>query len=121
MLGFSQMGIIVCSLSLLGRCILETSTRHIKRSRDDASTMLLPKSEETESYENMKGEIAGVYSLVGGVGILFLSKIGGLLFDKISTAAPFYILASFNALLVISCLVDTVISSHLASLMQSPK
>ena len=115
MLGFSQIGIIVCSLSLLWRCVLETNMKHTTDRRDDDSASLLPKVEETRRYEDMKGEIAGVYSLAGGIGILVLSKVGGLLFDRISTAAPFHILASFNALLLISALADAVISNIFAS------
>jgi MFS family permease len=48
----------------------------------------------------LKGTIAGVYSLSGGVGILLLTKLGGILFDKTSTGAPFYMLAVFNAILL---------------------
>ena len=60
---------------------------------------------------DLKGSIAGVYSLAGGLGILLLTKVGGVLFDNISTAAPFYMLAAFNAsLFVIGSLI--AISSH---------
>ena len=53
------------------------------------------------SLNHLKGSIAGVYSLVGGAGILLLTKLGGFLFDTKSPAAPFYMLASFNALLLV--------------------
>ena len=51
---------------------------------------------------DLKGSIAGIYSLTGGVGILILTKIGGILFDKVSTAAPFFMLAAFNASLFLT-------------------
>ena len=113
MLGIGQIGTIVCSLALLGRSVLGTGTKMSDQIRDDESAVLLPKNEEGESYEHMKGEIAGVYSLAGGFGILLLTKIGGLLFDKISTAAPFFILAFFNATLIAAGILDAITSSAL--------
>lgn len=52
------------------------------------------------SREGYKGSIAGVYSLAGAVGILGLTKVGGLAFDKVRPAAPFWMLAGFNAVLL---------------------
>ena len=52
--------------------------------------------------EHLKGSISGVYSLAGGLGILILTKVGGLLFDRVSVVAPFYMLAVFNGLLLVS-------------------
>lgn len=52
------------------------------------------------SQKHLKGSIAGVYSLAGGVGILLLTKVGGLLFDKVSPVAPFYMVSAFNFLLL---------------------
>ena len=51
----------------------------------------------------LKGSIAGVYSFFGGGAILILTKAGGALFDKVSTAGPFYIMAGFNACLFLAC------------------
>jgi len=53
------------------------------------------------SLRDYKGSIAGIYSLTGGAGILFITKIGGVLFDNWSTTAPFLIMLSFNALLLV--------------------
>ena len=50
--------------------------------------------------DHQKGSIAGIYSLAGGLGILILTKIGGLLFDRVSPVGPFYLLAFFNGLLL---------------------
>ena len=52
------------------------------------------------SNNHLKGSIAGVYSLAGGVGILLLTKVGGLLFDKVSPVAPFLMISAFNFLLL---------------------
>jgi hypothetical protein len=41
-----------------------------------------------------------MYSLYGGAGILVLTKLGGLLFDVLSSGAPFYIMAIFNGILL---------------------
>jgi hypothetical protein len=42
-----------------------------------------------------------VYSLSGGAAILLLTKLGGYLFDSLSTGAPFYLMAIFNAVLLV--------------------
>ena len=52
------------------------------------------------SNNHLKGSIAGVYSLAGGVGILLLTKVGGFLFDKVSPVAPFLMISAFNFLLL---------------------
>ncbi|KAJ4357316.1 uncharacterized protein N0V89_001891 [Didymosphaeria variabile] len=54
-----------------------------------------------ESHTHLKGSIAGTYSLLGGFGILLLTKAGGALFDSSGPGAPFYMMAAFNALLLV--------------------
>jgi len=49
----------------------------------------------------LKGSIAGIYSLSGGFGILLLTKLGGYLFDNVDPGSPFFIMAGFNALLLL--------------------
>src|SRR5690242_13790819 len=56
---------------------------------------------ESTSYNDMKGTIAGTYSLLGGFGILLLTKAGGALFDSAGPGSPFYMMAAFNALLLV--------------------
>lgn len=141
MLGIAQIGAIVCSLGIVGSCVLrlDLSSRipgsenmvdhaaHVEydalhRARVTSIDPLLPRRPITEnaggseefqellpneagnrkSYNDLKGSIAGVYSLAGGAGILLLTKAGGLAFDRISPVAPFYILALFNSLLLIA-------------------
>jgi hypothetical protein len=53
------------------------------------------------SHNHIKGSIAGTYSLLGGFGILLLTKAGGALFDSRGPGAPFYMMAAFNALLLV--------------------
>lgn len=122
LLGISQIGAIVCSLGLLGRCVLgmearastsEAQAAPIPASMSDPnvslaehpdsgqdSEPLLPKKQLLRTHEHLKGSIAGVYSLAGGAGILLLTKLGGVLFDSVSPAAPFYMLSLFNAFLL---------------------
>lgn len=133
-LGFSQIGAIVCSLSLLGRgtlglegnatsCVsteragfpctpnlhtvdlpnLPEPTEQASTEGEDEASPLMPL--KATSITDLKGSIAGVYSLAGGIGILILTKVGGLMFDKVSSVAPFYMLASFNATLMVLGLV----------------
>ncbi len=78
--------------------------REAQTSSDENTSLLSGKKaseDRPQSYENLKGSIAGVYSLAGGAGILVLTKLGGFLFDKLSTGAPFYMLAIFNGVLLV--------------------
>ncbi|KAF2709759.1 hypothetical protein K504DRAFT_432653 [Pleomassaria siparia CBS 279.74] len=54
-----------------------------------------------KSHTHLKGSIAGTYSLLGGFGILLLTKAGGALFDSSGPGAPFVMMASFNAILLL--------------------
>lgn len=54
-----------------------------------------------KSHTHLKGSIAGTYSLLGGFGILLLTKAGGALFDSSGPGSPFYMMAAFNALLLV--------------------
>jgi hypothetical protein len=56
---------------------------------------------KVQSHNHIKGSIAGTYSLLGGFGILLLTKAGGALFDSTGPGAPFYMMAGFNVLLLI--------------------
>ncbi|KAM0713141.1 hypothetical protein Q7P35_000593 [Cladosporium inversicolor] len=120
LIGVSQIGSIVCSLSLLGRGVNEGSSAKNPRSGtsgtlgttdEDASEAapLLSDSAPaskgvTEDRSQLKGSIAGIYSLAGGAGILLLTKLGGALFDSWTPGAPFFIMAIFNAMLLVAVL-----------------
>lgn len=131
LLGISQIGAIVCSLALLGRGINNDEVKpsemtHTTSSLNgtshpsagatppssapitpvDEDAPLLPRSRpdsgpEVQSHNHIKGSIAGTYSLLGGFGILLLTKAGGALFDSTGPGSPFYMMAAFNALLLV--------------------
>jgi len=134
LLGISQIGAIVCSLSLLACGInSEEAASHTHTSAEDiveeashpsagatpsTSAPISPVHEEApllprmhsssqsdsagvQSLNHIKGSIAGTYSLLGGFGILLLTKAGGALFDSSGPGTPFYMMAGFNAVLLL--------------------
>ncbi|KAL4913840.1 major facilitator superfamily domain-containing protein [Aspergillus aurantiobrunneus] len=120
LVGISQIGAIVCSLSVLSNGILtmtnpaeathnpafsEAGNSHVSGTapgpHEQQPLLEAPAPQKQPQPSDLKGSIAGVYSLFGGGGILLLTKLGGLLFDDLSSSAPFYIMAGFNAVLVI--------------------
>lgn len=116
LVGISQIGAIVCSLGILSNGVLNFQSRQISQEQSDPSgneseahphehEPLLSKPGDGPASNNLnhlKGSIAGIYSLYGGAGILILTKLGGLLFDELSSGAPFYIMAIFNGVLLVS-------------------
>lgn len=68
----------------------------------------LPPTSLASNRANLKGSIAGVYSLAGGAGILLLTKVGGLMFDRLDPGAPFFVMAAFNALLLVTVMGSAV-------------
>lgn len=139
LLGFSQISAIVCSLGILAKGIQASAPTPLASPTTEPDTLpegqgsatgattsaeeptetapLLPTVNETSAPQTtaeidrsqLKGTIAGVYSLAGGISILLLTKLGGVLFDKTSTGAPFYMLAGFNALLLLAVIVVFVV------------
>lgn len=113
LIGISQIGAIVCSLGTLSKGILEEGGDKTKDdttangSGEEEGQPLLDADDSPRRKDirlsALKGSFAGVYSLYGGVAILILTKLGGLLFDKVSPAAPFWIMSCFNGMLLISC------------------
>ncbi|OWP00751.1 MFS transporter [Marssonina coronariae] len=117
LIGISQIGAIVCSLGLLGRGVLgDEGGYNLSGQLHDAQNPATPnrnnspetvplvrsvnRNIESRSRSHLKGSIAGVYSLSGGAAILLLTKLGGYLFDSLSTGAPFYMMAAFNGVLL---------------------
>ncbi|TID26839.1 cytochrome P450 [Venturia nashicola] len=144
LLGISQIGAIVCSLGLLARgieaeddsTVFQTvSNGHAPASErnghldggvseGDETSHLLPSEPSLPSHlrditggasrSALKGSIAGVYSLAGGAGILLLTKVGGLMFDKVEPGSPFFLMAGFNAVLfatTLGCDIRTVLKN----------
>ena len=86
----------------------ENSIPTLREEIDDTEEirgLLQDKLVSPTSHHHLKGSIAGIYSLAGGLGILLLTKLGGYLFDSASPVAPFYVLSIFNALLLVSGIV----------------
>ena len=110
LVGVSQIGAIVCSLGILSNGILSSSSHStsggsgIVDAHDEEREGLLSQSSKASKsgLSDMKGSVAGIYSFYGGAAILILTKVGGLLFDKVSTGAPFYIMAAFNGILFLA-------------------
>ncbi|KAI9761753.1 MAG: hypothetical protein M4579_000847 [Chaenotheca gracillima] len=129
LIGINQIGAIVCSLGLIGTGVLRqdevdeptsapasrdgiegeptTHRSHVRTPPDDEHASLLPHNTSTRQSSSarprssLKGSVAGVYSLAGGAGILLLTKLGGYLFDSLAPGAPFFILAIFNAVMLV--------------------
>ncbi|KAF3810792.1 hypothetical protein GCG54_00006700, partial [Colletotrichum gloeosporioides] len=117
LIGVSQIGAIVCSLGSLGRGVLtadipksqqidtvEDSTEAMETPTEAAPLLQHNASVDAVSRVRLKGSIAGMYSWFGGAAILLLTKLGGFMFDAVSNGAPFYMMASFNAILLLASL-----------------
>ncbi|KAK7952354.1 uncharacterized protein PG986_008082 [Apiospora aurea] len=118
LLGISQIGAIVSSLGSLGRGVLkadDVTQAPVAQHQVDGTNENAPLLESSNgvatsedeivaSRVQLKGSIAGVYSLCGGAAILLLTKLGGYLFDVTTTGAPFYMMAVFNAILLAATL-----------------
>ena len=106
LIGISQIGAIVCSLASLSSGLLSGNDEKKDFSRGDREEQepLLTSSSvnHTGSLAHLKGAAAGIYSFYGGAAILILTKLGGILFDRVSTGAPFYIMAAFNGILLLA-------------------
>lgn len=126
LIGISQIGAIVCSLGSLGKGVLAADphkkgavslpgaadVHHDGAAETTEGAPLLgdgTKPQPRCTRVLLKGTIAGVYSWCGGAAILLLTKLGGYLFDSWSHSAPFYMMAVFNAILLVATLgVDVV-------------
>jgi hypothetical protein len=112
LIGVSQIGAIVCSLGILSHGVLsantigeqspETAANDGPGEREALLGSRMPKS-SSPGLSRLKGSVAGIYSFYGGAAILILTKVGGMLFDKVSVGAPFYIMAAFNGVLFMTC------------------
>ncbi|KAI5864500.1 hypothetical protein GGS23DRAFT_560439 [Durotheca rogersii] len=128
LIGISQIGAIVCSLGSLGRGVLNADAPVVRAAdngdagaeEDNIETDALMGGEQQQQQQQqgsgadgtqvaksrvqLKGSIAGVYSWCGGAAILLLTKLGGYLFDVAAPGAPFYLMAGFNAALLVAAL-----------------
>ena len=135
LLGVSQISAIVCSLGLLSKAIEgiadtpgaddapveQDMSREDNDSTDshyesatavapaDEYSLLLPSRRPKSGLKHIQGAIAGTYSLLGGAGILILTKLGGFLFDAVSPAWPFVLLGISNLMLFAGALIFVLI------------
>ena len=131
LLGISQISAIVCSLGLLGTSVLSTTItpsrsspirstlEHLDGTAEEDSPLISTSHDDSEPRTEMlhlKGSLAGTYSLAGGAGILLLTKLGGWMFDRVSVGSPFYLLAAFNGILLLT---GTIINLTRASYRQT--
>lgn len=116
MMGVGQIGGIVCSLGIMGRGVVEEDEeeeededRDDEEADEESPLVSRPRRRRAVAGKRrVKGSIAGVYSLCGGAGILALTKLGGLGFDRISVGWPFWMLAGFEGLLALGGMVEGV-------------
>ncbi len=57
-----------------------------------------------EAPEEHRGSVIGMFSFFGAAGVMFITSVGGRLFDSISPAAPFILVGAINALLFVVAL-----------------
>ncbi|MEE8308695.1 MAG: MFS transporter [Gammaproteobacteria bacterium] len=57
-----------------------------------------------------RGAVIGVFNFAGAIGILFATKIGGVLFDTVDPSAPFVMIGCLNLLIFIAAMVVRVMS-----------
>ncbi|MCE7903454.1 MAG: MFS transporter [Gammaproteobacteria bacterium PRO9] len=55
-----------------------------------------------EAPRDERGPVVGLFNAVGGLGILFATLIGGLVFDHFGQTAPFTMMALLNAALLVA-------------------
>jgi len=110
LMGAAQIGGIVCSLGLLAYAV---SSSHSGGEDGEEQQPLLSGAgtPKIRDRQYVKGGIAGVYSLSGGVGILALTKLGGWGFDGIGSGWPFWLLAGFEGVLVLAGVLEGIFGS----------
>ena len=57
-----------------------------------------------EAKPHLRGTIVGVYGFMGGLGILFATFVGGIVFDNIARTAPFTMMGILNGVLLLGAL-----------------
>jgi len=65
-----------------------------------------------EAPANKRGSILGTFNISGAIGILIIAKAGGNLFDSMSPQAPFVIVGTINALLMLFSIYVRIVAPH---------
>ncbi|RPB10264.1 hypothetical protein P167DRAFT_491225 [Morchella conica CCBAS932] len=107
LMGVAQIGGIVGSLGVMGRGIVEEEEIE-EMGEEEYVGIAVTGTRRRRRRRDVKGGIAGVYSLCGGAGILALTKLGGWGFDAVSVGWPFWMLASFEGMLVVGAVAEAV-------------
>jgi MFS family permease len=55
-----------------------------------------------EAPPKLRGTVVGLYGFMGGLGILFATFVGGIVFDNIARTAPFTMMGILNGVLLIA-------------------
>jgi MFS family permease len=58
-----------------------------------------------EAPAGQRGSIIGTFSFFGAAGVMFVTSVGGRIFDAIGPAAPFVLIGSINAILFVAAIV----------------
>ena len=58
-----------------------------------------------EAPAEQRGSIVGMFSFFGAAGVMFVTSVGGRLFDAIDPSAPFVMIGAINALLFVAAMV----------------
>jgi MFS family permease len=61
----------------------------------------------------LRGSISGTYSFIGAFGIIIISKVGGVLFDKWMKGAPFLLLGIGHCLVSVFSIVVLLLNKRL--------
>ena len=57
-----------------------------------------------EARASLRGTLVGVFSMMGGLGIIVVSFFGGIIYDAVSRSAPFTVMGMLNGLLLLAAL-----------------
>jgi hypothetical protein len=57
-----------------------------------------------EAPAEHRGSIIGMFSFFGAAGVMFVTSVGGRLFDAIDPSAPFVMVGSINTLLFVAAI-----------------
>ena len=65
-----------------------------------------------EAPAKSRGAVLGTYSLMGAVGIMLLTFVGGILFDRLGRTAPFTMMGCINLAVFAAALILRSRSRH---------
>ncbi len=57
-----------------------------------------------EASAEQRGSVIGMFSFFGAAGVMFITSVGGRIFDAVGPAAPFMLIGAINSLLFVAAL-----------------